>query len=52
MAFTRAMGGTAPRDGLRVMGINPGPVMTERLITLIAAPRADAASAIPRSGRS
>src|SRR6201987_1323627 len=35
MAFTRAMGGTAPRDGLRVMGVNPGPVMTERLITLV-----------------
>ncbi|MBV8889518.1 MAG: SDR family oxidoreductase [Alphaproteobacteria bacterium] len=35
MAFTRAMGGTAPRDGLRVMGVNPGPVMTERLITLM-----------------
>ena len=35
MAFTRAMGGTAPRDGLRVMAINPGPVMTERLITLM-----------------
>jgi len=34
MAFTRAMGGIAPRDGLRVVGINPGPVMTERLITL------------------
>ena len=34
MAFTRAMGGTAPRDGIRVVGINPGPVMTERLITL------------------
>ncbi|HKS90156.1 MAG TPA: SDR family oxidoreductase [Stellaceae bacterium] len=34
MAFTRAMGGTAPRDGLRVVGINPGPVMTERLVTL------------------
>ena len=34
MAFTRATGGTAPRDGLRVVGINPGPVMTERLITL------------------
>ena len=34
MAFTCAMGGTAPRDGLRVLGINPGPVMTERLITL------------------
>ena len=35
MAFTRAMGGTAPRDGLRVVGINPGPVMTERLVTLM-----------------
>jgi 3-oxoacyl-[acyl-carrier protein] reductase len=35
MAFTRAMGGTAPRDGLRVIGINPGPVMTDRLITLM-----------------
>ena len=34
MAFTRAIGGTAPRDGLRVIGVNPGPVMTERLITL------------------
>jgi NAD(P)-dependent dehydrogenase (short-subunit alcohol dehydrogenase family) len=34
MAFTRAIGGTAPRDGLRVVGVNPGPVMTERLITL------------------
>src|ERR1051325_998738 len=35
MAFTRAMGGTAPRDNLRVMGINPGPVLTERLMTLM-----------------
>jgi 3-oxoacyl-[acyl-carrier protein] reductase len=35
MAFTRAMGGTAPRDGLRVIGINPGPVETERLVTLM-----------------
>ncbi len=34
MAFTRAMGGTAPRDNLRVMGVNPGPVLTERLVTL------------------
>jgi NAD(P)-dependent dehydrogenase (short-subunit alcohol dehydrogenase family) len=34
MAFTRAIGGTAPRDNLRVVGINPGPVLTERLITL------------------
>src|SRR6516164_8498026 len=35
MAFTRAMGGTAPRDGLRVVGINPGPVMTDRLVNLM-----------------
>jgi len=35
MAFTKAMGGTAPRDNLRVMAINPGPVMTDRLMTLM-----------------
>jgi NAD(P)-dependent dehydrogenase (short-subunit alcohol dehydrogenase family) len=35
MAFTRALGGAAPKDGLRVLGINPGPVMTDRLITLM-----------------
>src|SRR5208282_1752894 len=35
MAFTRAMGGTAPRDGLRVLGINPGPVLTDRLVSLM-----------------
>jgi 3-oxoacyl-[acyl-carrier protein] reductase len=35
MAFTRAMGGAAPRDGLRIVGINPGPVMTERLVALM-----------------
>jgi len=35
MAFTRAIGGTAPRDGLRVMGVNPGPVLTERLEALM-----------------
>ncbi|MEO7241848.1 MAG: short-chain dehydrogenase/reductase [Variovorax sp.] len=33
MAFTRALGGAAPEHGLRVVGINPGPVQTERLIT-------------------
>src|SRR5438270_5476088 len=31
MAFTRAIGGAAPREGLRVMGINLGPVLTARL---------------------
>jgi len=35
MAFTRAMGGTAPRDNIRVVGINPGPVATDRLVTLM-----------------
>jgi NAD(P)-dependent dehydrogenase (short-subunit alcohol dehydrogenase family) len=34
MAFTCAMGGMSPRDNIRVVGINPGPVLTERLITL------------------
>src|SRR5437870_3366855 len=33
MAFTLAIGGTAPRDGLRVVGINPGPVETDRMTT-------------------
>jgi NAD(P)-dependent dehydrogenase (short-subunit alcohol dehydrogenase family) len=35
MMFTRAMGGTAPRDNLRVVGVNPGPVLTDRLETLM-----------------
>ena len=33
MAFTRALGGTAPSDGMRVVGINPGPVETDRMMT-------------------
>lgn len=35
MAFTRAIGGASHRDGLRVIGINPGPVATERLVGLM-----------------
>jgi len=35
MAFTRALGGAAPADGLRVIGINPGPILTERLEGLL-----------------
>ena len=31
MAFTRALGSAGPKDGLRVVGINPGPVATERM---------------------
>ncbi len=34
MAFTRALGRAAPADNLRVVGINPGPVLTGRLETL------------------
>jgi NAD(P)-dependent dehydrogenase (short-subunit alcohol dehydrogenase family) len=35
MAFTRALGGASHRDGLRVVGVNPGPVATERLVGLM-----------------
>lgn len=34
MAFTRALGGVSHADGVRVLGINPGPVATDRLISL------------------
>jgi NAD(P)-dependent dehydrogenase (short-subunit alcohol dehydrogenase family) len=37
MAFTRALGKAAPADGMRVVGINPGPVATERLQMLLQA---------------
>jgi len=35
MAFSRALGGSSPKDGIRVLAINPGPVATDRLIGLI-----------------
>jgi NAD(P)-dependent dehydrogenase (short-subunit alcohol dehydrogenase family) len=35
MAFTRALGGKSLADNVRVVGINPGPVETERLVTLM-----------------
>lgn len=31
MAFTRSLGSATPAHGIRVVGINPGPVLTERL---------------------
>lgn len=34
MAFTRAMGGASLRDGIRVVGVNPGAIRTDRMITL------------------
>jgi 3-oxoacyl-[acyl-carrier protein] reductase len=37
MAFTKALGGSAGDDGLRVVGINPGAIATDRLITIMRA---------------
>lgn len=34
MAFTRALGGASPADGIRVLGVSPGPVATDRLLSL------------------
>ncbi|QUS38416.1 SDR family oxidoreductase [Tardiphaga alba] len=33
MAFTRALGGKSLKDNIRVVGINPGPVATDRYLT-------------------
>lgn len=33
MAFTRALGGKSLKDNIRVVGINPGPVATDRYVT-------------------
>ncbi|MDP6429525.1 MAG: short-chain dehydrogenase/reductase [Rhodospirillales bacterium] len=35
MAFTRALGGDSPNDGIRVVGLNPGPVSTEKLVSMM-----------------
>lgn len=34
MAFTRALGGVSHADGIRVVGVSPGPVATDRLVSL------------------
>jgi NAD(P)-dependent dehydrogenase (short-subunit alcohol dehydrogenase family) len=36
MALTRALGGRSLKDGIRVVGVNPGPVATDRMLELIA----------------
>ena len=41
MAFTRAIGGASLDDGVRVVGINPGPVATDRMIKLMRRRAAD-----------
>jgi NAD(P)-dependent dehydrogenase (short-subunit alcohol dehydrogenase family) len=35
MAFSRALGGASLNDGVRVVGINPGPVATDRMTKLM-----------------
>ena len=37
MAFTRSLGKAAPKDGMRVVGVNPGPVATDRIEMLLRA---------------
>ena len=34
MAFTRTLGGASHADGIRVLGVSPGPVATDRLLSL------------------
>ena len=41
IAFTQALGGDSMDHGIRVVGINPGPVENERLIELTRASAAD-----------
>jgi hypothetical protein len=49
MAFTRALGGTSLRENIRVVGVNPGAVATERIVAMAAANDAFAStiSALP-----
>lgn len=35
MAFTRGVGGCSLDDGIRVVGVNPGPVATDRMVKLM-----------------
>jgi NAD(P)-dependent dehydrogenase (short-subunit alcohol dehydrogenase family) len=35
MAFTRAIGGASLADGIRVIGVNPGPVATDRIVKVL-----------------
>jgi NAD(P)-dependent dehydrogenase (short-subunit alcohol dehydrogenase family) len=41
MGFTRALGAVSPANGVRVLGVNPGPTATERLIALMQRKAAD-----------
>ena len=35
MAFTRGMGGASPKDGIRMVAVNPGLIETERMVTIL-----------------
>jgi NAD(P)-dependent dehydrogenase (short-subunit alcohol dehydrogenase family) len=35
MSFTKALGGASLDDGVRVVGVNPGPVATDRMVKLM-----------------
>lgn len=53
MAFTRALGSKGLADNIRVVGVNPGPVATDRITTLMktrAAGKGDAGRRDPVSG--
>lgn len=41
MGFTRALGSISPQHGVRVVGVNPGPTATERLVSLMERKAAD-----------
>jgi NAD(P)-dependent dehydrogenase (short-subunit alcohol dehydrogenase family) len=41
MGFTRALGSISPNHGVRVVGVNPGPTATERLVGLMKRKSAD-----------
>jgi len=48
MAFTRSLGSASPKDGVRVVGINPGPIATARMEMLL---RKRAETALGDAGR-
>lgn len=48
MAFTRTLGGRSLNDNIRVVGVSPGPVATERIVTLM---KAQAAARLGDEGR-
>ncbi len=35
MSFTKALGGASLNDGIRVVGVNPGPVATDRMVKIM-----------------